>query len=162
MTLLKLIRQFLRLEIMAAEFYRTHLKHVPVWMQPLIHHFQIVEERHVTRFAKLYKQISGQEAPNLKLAERCSHYAAKIVGLFGSEAILKFECKIEAKAVEDYEQALEWVRHPDVRHAINEVLKEEELHDRLMETLTLFQRDEQRHIKEMQKIITKLQSKKGK
>ena len=151
MTLETQVLHFLELEVFAAELYRQHVRHVPTELRPLMQEFCDVEDRHVERFRVLYADITKRPQPRCLLALWIARVAAYVLAPFGWKTIFRFECWVEKKAIEDYQDAMEWVTHPDVRRAIRDTLADEELHAPYLETLRAFCRDEEHHIEEMQK-----------
>lgn len=153
MTLEAQVLHFLELEVFAAELYRQHVRHVPEKLRPLMQEFCDVEDRHVERFRGLYAEITKRSQPHCLIPLWTARIAAYVLAPFGWKIIFRFECWVEKKAVEDYQAAMKWVTHPDVRRAIKDTLKDEELHAPYLETLRAFCRDEEHHIDEMQKIM---------
>ena len=154
MTLETQVLRFLELEVFAAELYRQHVRHVPKKLRPLMQEFCDVEDRHVERFRVLYADITGRSSsPRCLIPLWVARVAAYTLAPFGWKIIFRFECWVEKKAIEDYQAAMEWVTHPDVRRAIKAMLKDEELHAPYLETLRAFCRDEEHHIDEMRKIM---------
>lgn len=153
MSLVHLLKRFLRLEIFAAEMYRVHMKHVPVTIQPIIHHFKKIEDHHVDVFQKLYQNITQETPPTFKGTQQFAYLFARFISYFGPKTILKAECWIERMAVKDYQQALNWINDENVKQAIHEVLQDEHMHDNIMQSLKTFKHDEEKHIHEMMKIL---------
>ncbi len=151
-----LLQKFIRLEVMAAELYRAHIAHVPVSLKPMMHHFAKVEEHHRDAFRKIYRDLVGHEAPRETHTKHLSRCIAWILGLRGSEAILKFECMVEERAIRDYTQALEWVEQPDIRRAIHIILEDEKVHGPLLHALKTFRHDEEEHVRKMEEAIKHL------
>ncbi len=154
---MKLERQvlsFLELEVFAAELYKQHRKHVPERLQPLMRQFEIVEEKHAARFRRLYEEITQRRSPRCFMATWAARIIAYVLAPLGWKTILRFECWVEERAIMDYQKALIWVSQPDVKKAILETLKDEEVHEPYMKTLKHFCRDEEMHIREMQARLT--------
>ena len=154
LTLRRLLRLFLLLEIGAVALYRTHGRMVPKALKPLFKEFESIEIGHRERFADLYRDLHGGRGwwmiPFANAGATC---LALIVGLFGTKAILEFERNIERKAVADYTDALRVVEHALVRTAIEQTLAEEFRHDHLLRLLQEYRGDEERHIRELEKAL---------
>jgi demethoxyubiquinone hydroxylase (CLK1/Coq7/Cat5 family) len=154
LTLRRLLRQFLLLEIGAVALYRTHRTMVPIALKPLFKEFESIEIGHRERFADLYRALHGGRGwwmmPFANVGATC---LAFVVGLFGTKAILEFERNIERKAVADYTDALRVIEHAAVRTAIEQTLADEFRHDRLLRLLQEYRGDEERHIRELEKVL---------
>ncbi len=153
-TLKRLIRNFLILEIGAVALYRMHGRMVPRALKPLFKELLAIEIEHRERFAELQRDLHGGRnwwgMPFADMGARC---VALIVGLRGTEAILHFERDIERKAVADYTDALRVVEDANIRVAIQQTLADEHHHEQLTELLTRFRGDEERHIRELERVM---------
>lgn len=149
MLLERQVLHFLELEVFAAELYRRHVRHVPELLRPLMREFCAVEDRHIARFQELYTAVSGRRPPRAWLSLWVARFIAWTLAPFGWKTIFRFECWVEEKAVYDYQEAMKWLTHRDVREAIEETLRDEEKHAPYLETLQRFCQDEQHHIEEM-------------
>lgn len=154
MTLERQVLNFLELEVFAEELYRQHTYHVPRALRPLMKEFADVEAAHVARFSQLYANISGQTAPKCHLPRWVARLGAWVLAPLGWKTILRFECWVEERAVEDYRAAMAWIMHAEVRTAIHEVLRDEERHAPYLETLKRFCADEEHHIDVMRERLS--------
>lgn len=153
-TLRRLIRNFLILEIGAVALYRTHRRMVPAAMKPLFLEFESIEINHRERFSQLYRDLHGGHGWwGMPFANFGAYLLALIVGLFGTRAILRFERDIERKAVADYTDALSLVEHTAVRAAIEQTLAEEFRHDAMIRLLEKYRGEEEYHIRELEKLL---------
>lgn len=156
MPLLPLIHTFLKLETLAHELYVAHLPHVPTFAKPIFREFIATEEHHRRMFEKLYCKIGNvKQHPRFLVSIFLMKLVAHVVRLGGFRAICRFECSIERRAIRDYKQALQFVKHGDVRAALKRVLHDELSHPSLEALLERFQADEEQHIKTMEQTLRK-------
>lgn len=156
-TLPRLLKKFIRLEVMAAELYHAHIDHVPVCLKPIMHHFWRVEEHHRDTFQRIYRELVGHPAPTFPITRLLTPAFAWCLSLKGPSTILRFECFIEDKAIRDYTQALNWIKHPDIRRAIHNILEDENVHGPLLESLKTFRHDEEEHVRKMEEALQHIQ-----
>lgn len=153
-----LVVKFLRLETLAETLYAQHLPSVGRELRPLFEEFVRVETRHRELFAHYYRTLYGDPVPTFRLSIFGCRLISIVLHLFGTKAVLRFECWIESLAVSDYTDALEWIEEPTLRRLIHEVLRDEMDHLPFTEALLQFREDEAEHIQRMQKIITQSRS----
>ncbi len=154
--LLPLIRRFLRLETLAHELYKIHLPYVPSFAKSEFRQFIRVEERHRRTFERLYLELSHTNThPRFPFSVACLKIIARVVSFAGFEAICRFECRIEQRAINDYAQALQSIRHPALRRAVQRVLRDERTHGSVNDLLRQFQSEEKVHIRSMRTLFQK-------
>ncbi|MBP7134174.1 ferritin-like domain-containing protein [Patescibacteria group bacterium] len=148
-----LITKFLQLETIAEALYLQHLHAVPSHLRPLFQEFAATETRHRLLFEELYREIHQKAAPRFRFSVWILCQWAEVLHLFGNTAVLRFECWIEAHAIRDYTRALEWIKEPEVRTTLTQILRDEKNHLGLEELLHLFREDEEAHITHMRRFL---------
>lgn len=134
----------------------AHLPHVPAFAKNEFRDFIATEEHHRRMFEKLYREIGNvKQHPRFPVSVFLMKVVAHVVRLGGFKAICRFECSIERRAIRDYEQALQFVKHGDVRAALKKVLRDEKSHSSLETLLEQFQTDEEQHVKTMEQTLRK-------
>lgn len=154
LTLRRLIRRFLILEIGAVALYRTHGRLVPKSLRSLFLELESIEIDHRERFSGLHRDLHGGHnwwaIPFVNLG---ASMLAFLIGLRGTKAILRFERDVERRAVADYTDALRVVEHTAVRTAIMQTLADEFRHEKLTRLLEEYRGDEQRHIQKLEEAM---------
>jgi rubrerythrin len=137
---------------LAHELYLAHLPHVPDFAKSDFRAFIKTEEKHRRIFEKLYREIAGvKQHPTFPVSVFLLKCVAQVIRIAGFQAICRFECAIEERAIADYERALLVVQHARTRKAIQQILEDEELQLSLHAVLQRFQAEEKMHIKHLQK-----------
>ena len=151
-----MIHKFLRLETLAHELYRAHLPHVPAFAKKDFEGFITTEEHQRRTFEKLYCKIARvKHHPRFPCSIFLLRCFSSVLRVMGFRMICRFECEIERRAIADYTNALQIVRHGPLQKILRTILKEERSHPSLEALLQQFQHDEQEHIHVMQRDMQK-------